>query len=377
MVLLIIFIAAVVLLAFLLLVQRKKRRSSRRSRYIDALYALIKGDKEQALKLLTEAVRGGETDAGAYLTLGNLLRERGQADKALQVHMALQVRRDLKGDEREEVQLAIADDYLETGKIEKAIQGLEQLSRRSRNREVWLRLHKLFHRSGQYDRAFEMLKQLSKQSNDFSGRELASYLTSAAIEVFNSGDKEGAKRFLERALKTDRSCPSAIFFMGKLAMDEGDMGRASDMWKKLLKERMDYFEGVRGYLERSLYEGGDFDAFERMLNDLLQEKPGELSVACALASFYQKKGDIEKAIAVLTEDIQSVHSDYVATILLGSLYLEAGDDSRAREILEKSAPGTTRKIYYSCPECGFKSDYPLFYCTNCFNSVEFKKSYAE
>jgi len=59
MVLLIIFIAAVVLLAFLLLIQRKKRRSSRRSRYIDALYALIKGDKEQALKLLTEAVRAG------------------------------------------------------------------------------------------------------------------------------------------------------------------------------------------------------------------------------------------------------------------------------------------------------------------------------
>ena len=64
---------AVVLLSVVVLLQRRKRGTGRRSMYVEALYALIEGRKDDAYSLLSSAVRNGEDDIDAYIQLGNLL----------------------------------------------------------------------------------------------------------------------------------------------------------------------------------------------------------------------------------------------------------------------------------------------------------------
>jgi len=372
-ILLILLVIAVVLLAITLFFQRRKRVFSKRSKYISALYALVDRDTERALKLLTDAIKEGETDASAYLLLGNLLRERGQADKAFQIHMAMNVRKDLRDGEREELTLAIAEDLLVMGKKERAIQYLESLSRKTRDEKTAENIHRLYHRAGEYDKAFDVLKELSKKSGGINKRTLSAYLSAVAGELLSKDNKEETKKYLEKALRTDSSCPSAIFLLGKMAMDEGDMRRASEFWQTLCKEDVNFFEDIRIYLERSLYESGNFDEFEKLLNELLQLYPGNSSVASALASFYNRKGEVSKAIEVLSEDFETLKRDKSASMILSSLYLDSNNISSAKQVLEDAINYGDKGFVYRCPNCNAESKYPMFYCTNCFSQERFDK----
>jgi len=374
-VLLIIFAVAVLLLVLLLIFQKKRKQKGKRSKYIDALYSLIDGDRTQALSFLTTAVKQGETDISAYLLLGNLLREQGEPEKALQIHMGLSVRKDLSSKEILEVQVSLADDFASLGRTEKAIKTLEKLSKKSRSKEMLFKLHTYYHKLQDYERSTEMLRELSRYDSEISKRTVASYMTSIANELYERGNVKGSKELLDKALKIDKDCPSAIFFLGKLATEDHDIKKASKMWHLLLDKDISYFEDVKRYLESSFYEGGDFDAFEEMLKELIDKNLNNAPIAVALASFYNKKGELGKAIDVLEDNIVSFNLAPYASIKLAELYIEKGNNRKAVEILQNVNFDERKRYYYKCPKCGYRSDLPLNYCSNCFKAVSFERSY--
>ena len=376
-VLLIIFAIAVLLLIFLLLFQKKRKGIARRSKYIDALYSLIDGDLVKASKLLTAAVKHGETDTSAYLLLGDLLREQGEAEKALQIHMGLSVRKDLNPEESLKVQVSMADDFASLGRIEKASKTLEQLAKKNKSKEILYRLHTYYHRLNDYERSAEVLKELSKYDKEITRKNIASYLISIADDLYERGETDKSKEFIDRALKVDKNCPSAILFLGKIAMEEHDIVKASKMWEKLLNSDIGYFEDVKSYLETSFYEGGDFDALEEMLGKLIDRNYGNISVAIALASFYDKKGEVNKAIEVLEDNTEHDHPDPRAASKLAELYIEKGDGRKALEVLRRVDFDRGVKPSYTCPNCGYRSSLPLNYCSNCFKPVSFERSYEK
>ncbi|MCK4349565.1 MAG: hypothetical protein KAX13_01835, partial [Candidatus Krumholzibacteria bacterium] len=72
-ILILILLAALAVLGVLLFFHRKRSGRSGRSYYIDALHAMVEGRKGDAFKLLTTAVKMGESSTDAYLQLGILL----------------------------------------------------------------------------------------------------------------------------------------------------------------------------------------------------------------------------------------------------------------------------------------------------------------
>jgi lipopolysaccharide biosynthesis regulator YciM len=277
-VILIILGSAILILAVLLLFQRKRRRGTRRSAYIDALYALIEGRRDDALRLLTIAVKNGESDIDAYLQLGNLLREKKRPEKALQLHRGLSVRRDLGYEEEKKIQLAIADDLAELGKIDKSINTLEPVIRRKKDREVILKLHALYHRAGEYERAHDMLKELSRIDGTVTEAERAAYLATVSYALYRSGEAEEAKKYLVKAEKEHRQSPPALYVAGTLAMEEQDMKTAAKMWERLLHIDVAYFSDVIALLEKTLYQSGRFQELEQLLGDLIEANPGRPSL---------------------------------------------------------------------------------------------------
>jgi uncharacterized protein (TIGR02996 family) len=80
-------LALVLLIAYL---TRRRRRIAGVGRdrfvpYTRALGCLIEGRMDEALGFLKEAVRQNPDDVHAYMRFGDLLRERGDAERALQV----------------------------------------------------------------------------------------------------------------------------------------------------------------------------------------------------------------------------------------------------------------------------------------------------
>ena len=374
-ILLVILAAAVALLILLLLLQRKRKRKTNRSAYIDALYALIEDRKEDALRLLTKAVKNGEGDTDAYLQLGNLLREKNQPEKALQIHRSLTVRRDLSYEEEKAVQMALAQDLAELGRLDRAIQTLESVYSRKKDADVLIMLHALYHRNGDYDRAFSLLKDLSRLDPAITRSERAAYLATVAAVLRLENKTEESQGYLERAVKEDRNAPSAVFLSGQYAMKEGDLAKAAEMWTRLLKVDIAYFCHVLPLLEKALYESGRFQELEAVLKQLLQQYNSQPAVLNALASFYEKKGETELAVRILEEERAAISSNPLATIRLAALYLQTDRMEEARRILEALDLESRKPASYVCGICGNHSDIPLSYCNQCYHFNSFNNDH--
>src|SRR5436309_3519735 len=60
--------------------------------YKRAITCLIRGDQDGALRYLKDTVRQDTDNVEAYIWLGDLLRTRGEAERALAIHRELSVR---------------------------------------------------------------------------------------------------------------------------------------------------------------------------------------------------------------------------------------------------------------------------------------------
>ncbi len=377
MIIIIVLVAALALLGLLLLLQRKRGKRSNRNYYIDALHALIGGRGDDALKLLMKAVRMGETSTDAYLQLGNLLRERGHYDRALQLHKGLMVRRDLGDEEEKAVTVAIAEDFDALGKTERAIQTLEQLSRRRKDPEVMLSLHRLHHRNGDYEKALSSLRDVGKIDKSYDNARRAAYLASVADRLMHDGRGGEADRYLDRARKEYGKSIPALYISGMQAMKEGDLDAAVDSLELLLEVQVDYFTEVRPLLKKALFEAGRFQDLERLLRELLKRNPEEVGILAELASFYEKKGEVDEAVRLLEEERELVSRDPAASARLASLYLQSGETESARRMLEAvDAESKNRHIFY-CRVCGNVSSAPLGYCSACSSFDSYTKDHEK
>jgi lipopolysaccharide biosynthesis regulator YciM len=356
---------AVIVIAVIVLVRRRRSAGTPRSGYIAALYALIEGRKDDALRLLTQAVRSGEADADAYLQLGALLRESGQPERALQIHRGLTVRRDLVPRQETAIQIAIAEDLAALGRMDQAVAVLDELRHGRRDSDVLMSLHRLHHRAGDHDAAYADLRDLSRVSNRVTPRNRAAYLTSIACGLIEAGRGEEARKYLERARKDDRTAPAAIYLSAGLAMDRGDLGEAVRLWIELLRADISYFAEVAPMLEKTLFESSRFDELEGILGELIELHPSHPLIISDLARFHAKKGDVSRGIDLLEAARAREANDPIIAGTLASLYLQSGRPEEALSVLEETDPGATAAPSWRCRSCG--EDYPaaLGFCRAC------------
>ncbi len=362
---------AVVLLSVIVLLQRRKRGTGRRSMYVEALYALIEGRKDDAYSLLSSAVRNGEDDIDAYIQLGNLMRERGHADKALQLHRGLTVRPGLGFDDEKAVQIAIAQDLASLGKTERAVAALETVRRKRKDADVLAALQELYHTRGDYENSYDTLRDLSRIDNSITPLMRSSYLTSIACMKIESGDIDGAAKYLDKARKEDASCPGALYLSAGLAMDKGDLDRAVRMWEDLLSVDMGSFPEVAARLEKALFESGRFDELEGILSRLLEKYPAESLLLSTLAGFYAKKGEISRGIDLLEGERGRVSGNNKLAVSLASLYIKSGRTDEALSVLEENDRIPSAAGSWKCGSCGEAYGTNLGFCRACcsFDSI--------
>ncbi|TFG89881.1 MAG: tetratricopeptide repeat protein [Candidatus Atribacteria bacterium] len=365
--LLIILAVAVIILFFILVFQKKKRNKSYRSKYIDALYALIDGRKDDALILLTQAVKNGETDIDAYIQLGNLFREKKMPEKALQIHRALTVRRNLSYSEEKSIQISMAEDLADMGKIDRAVLALSTINKRKKDPEILMALHRLYHRCGDYDNAYQIMKNLSSIDKNIRGEEKSAYLSSVASACLQDGKPEMAMKYLEKALKEfDTSIP-AIYLLARQTMEKKEFKKASRLWYELIKIDRSLFAEVLPFLEKSLFESGNFVGLEEILEELYKNYGGDSEIAISLASLYMKKGMFEESINILEDEKKNGQSEPSVYLMLSLAFFDSGRTNEAHKVLGEFTIDSLNTNVRKCDSCGEEYDFPFRYCTKYFS----------
>lgn len=353
-----------------LLLQSRRERKDARPPYIVALGALADGDEESAFRELKNAVRLDSSNADAYLRLGELFLERGDATRAHHLHRELATRSSLPREIRARVHRALARDLLALGKIDRAAQAAEESARLDETVPGSLEtLLDIRERLGDFEGAFKVKKELVKRTragkSESAVAELATYRAQQGWTLLERGDAKGAERLVREAQRLHAECRRASYVVGLLLESDGDYAGAIRAWESLLREDPEEAPLLFRNLERASFLDGSFSRMEHTYGSFLQRFPDHPGASFGLAHFLRRKGQLDEALDVCRRALET-HPDAAELRALAlALLLQSGRVAQAESavdewisklvgrgegkptervtpLAEKSSPGRTR-----------------------------------
>lgn len=358
-----------------LLSGRRERHVERISDpYADALRMLADGKGDDAFVRLQQAVVAGSAPPDAYVRIGRMLRERGDAARALQVHRSLTVKSDLTHRERVDIFANVAEDLLALSQPERALRTVETAMRDLNDRDPALIAigMRASHALGRSEETYEFLKELRK-GGGVGEREMALYLVSIAEADVAKGRTRDARRTLSRALRHDPECGPALLALGGLEEAAGDSETAIRHWRDAARLSPELAPPALSNLERVFYQRGTFNEIETVYRDVLDARPTDEHAAVALASFYRKQGRSEAAIALLEEHLNANPDSMAGTVLLTALHALRGDENELERIVDRGDRLLRRPAHFRCT-CGRESELMRWHCPECNRFDSFSRN---
>ena len=144
-----------------------KQRGAASIHYILGLDLLASRQIDRAVSELTAAARKNTEATEIYLILGNLLREKGQLERAIQIHQSILHRPGLSSSERAQALLCLGMDFKRAGFRNRAMETFgEVTSLDPRNAYALSNLIKIYEEEQDWKKALELEESLSEVTGE-------------------------------------------------------------------------------------------------------------------------------------------------------------------------------------------------------------------
>ncbi len=367
--LLIVLTIAAVLAAYL--VWRTRRPQSvpagtAHSSYARALNHLLEGDQENAMRHLKDAIREDTQNVDAYIRLGDLLRKRGEVEKALRIHKGLTVRSIPDQALLESLYGSLAEDYVACGKYADAVQSALKIRAINKHSTFPLRLMaRVYEIQREWDKAYEMQEELARMEGKRGRPFLAVYKSQIGYDLMKRGKRKEARRYFNDALRLDSECVPALLYLGDIYFEEKNLRRAISLWELIASRFPKIAYIVFERLEKAYFERGNLGDIVAVYEAVLKESPKNVRTLVELACLHQKKGNLKEAIGVLREALSYDPSSALVRQHLIAFLLDSGETGEAIEEMKKFVEGVARTEDFVCSSCGYRSADVLWRCPKC------------
>ena len=330
------------------------------------LDALVRGDTDGALRAFMETVEMDTDNADAYLHIGNILRDRGEALRALRIHRELTVRAGQPPALERAVREAIVLDLIALSRPHEAIEEALELREEDRkNRRAMELLLRAYEAAGDWDHAFEVRAELMRTNGGREPGALARYRSAAGETFLREGKAREAERQFKDALKLDRDHPAALLRLGDICYHRDHKERAVVLWKGLARTHPHLAHLVLDRLETAYYERGRMSEMAQAYEELLAKSPTNARLHLALARMHVKKGELEEASRVLARALEIEPTSIPARLLLVNVHRRLGDVSRALDQVEGILRDVPQTESFTCASCGASSEEYWTRCPQC------------
>lgn len=372
----VIIILAIVIAGYLVWRVRRGKpavSSSNHTTYARALNSLLEGDDESAMRLLRDTIREDTQNIDAYIRLGDLLRKKGEIDKALRIHRGLTVRTVSDKTMLEALYKSLAEDNLACGKYQEAIACAQKIRAMNKQSTFPLKLMtRVYEIQREWDKAYEMQEELEKLEGKRGRPFLALYKSYIGQDLVKRGKGKEAKRYFKDALRLDSECVPALLYLGDLYFEEGNLRRAISLWELIASRFPKMAYVVFGRLEKAYFERGNLSDIVAVYEAILKESPKNVRTLIELAGLHQKKGDLKEAVRVLREVLAHDPSSALARQRLIAFLYEMGETDEAMDEMKKFLEVTgARTEDYVCSACGYRSPDVLWRCPKCLTWESF------
>lgn len=356
-------VIAVVLITIFIF-QKKPKPVKKESYYIDALCALADNQLDKAIKLLRNTVYEDTDNVEAYIRLGELYRQKGDYERAIDIHRSLMARPTLSREKEIRVYHQLVKDYLADRRIEKAISLLKELIKIDKNNPAPVKLLMNLYLSNEAGK--EALRFIKENPKLFKNKKLLSgYYTEIGNQMKEKErDEEAALECYKKAFKLQPENEHVLLALAKFYMDKNDLKNAYQYAKKIMEVPTPETGHFTEFLGKILFETGKYETIGSFYKKLLNKFPDDEEILLKLASFYMKRDEGKKAKKILEERYEKFPHSPLTILGIVKLYMKEGDINSAKEFIAKLEDSLERKSW-RCENCGTRFDRFSWFCPSC------------
>jgi lipopolysaccharide assembly protein B len=324
--------------------------------YLTGLDYLVTEQPDRALDMFLKLMDANADTIETHFALGSLYRRRGEVERAIRIHQNLLAREALAPEHREQALLALAQDYLRAGLLDRAEGLFQQVSEVPRLRASALdALRGVYERQRDWQQALGTFRQLARAKPAPPRSVAAHYLCELAVLAVERNDIDGARRLLREARAEASPFPRAALLRANIARHAGDMALAVRLMRQALTESPQL---VQEELPQLLEWVGP-DRRDAVLSELVAQAETQ--------GFDELKRVVFAAIAADLQGAAPMRAP-IETVFSQDPTLEAvwhTDPSQYERVAHEMGALLAHAEKYRCNECGFSGRSFYWNCPAC------------
>src|ERR1017187_1427443 len=205
--------------------------------YLTGLDYLVTEQPDRALDMFLKLMDANADTIETHFSLGALYRRRGEVERAIRIHQTLLAREDLAPEHREQALLALAQDYLRSGLLDRAEELFQQVSEVPRLRAIALEsLRGVYERQHEWQQALDTYRQLARIKAAPPKFVAAHYLCELASLALERGESSEARSLLRMARQEVAPFPRAAVLRAQIAERDAEPELATRLLRGALNE---------------------------------------------------------------------------------------------------------------------------------------------
>lgn len=338
--------------------------------YFTGLNYLLNEEPDRAVSTFVEDLEVNVDTLETHLALGNLLRRKGEIEKAIVVHKNIVKNTSLDLDSVHLVQLELARDYLLAGLLDRSEELLlDMVAKDGPTKKEGLKLLlEIFEQGREWRKAIEIAEKLAIGSETEQFEEaISQYHCEIAEDHLSSNRYDQASESLSRAMGHDARNARVSLLVGRLENEQGNYEQAIRTLQRIKDQRAIYVPESLDLLAQS-YQSADADpkALQAYLETCLDVVPS-ISIVLFLAKrIRDESGD--EAVAKFIADHLKRNPTIRGLSQLIDLHIDnthgVAKENLAilRSFTEALVAG---KPAYQCKSCGFEGKVLRWSCPSC------------
>jgi lipopolysaccharide assembly protein B len=343
--------------------QLKREEQASPQAYFKGLNLLLNEQQDKAIDAFIEAVQHDPDTSDLHFALGNLFRRRGEYERAIRVHQHLLSRGDLKREERERAQHALAHDFMKAGLFDRAEDAFKALEGTAFATDAKLALLTLHERSRNWHPAIDVARQLEAAGTGSFAPRMAHHWCEVAQEADARSHLDEAEQALKRAREVAPQAARALVLQGQRLMRQNKPAEAVAAWDELMAVQPLSFALIAADYAQAAQAAGLTAQASAKLEALYAQAPS----IDVLQAVNRLQPDALERRARLLKHLLKEPSLTAAQGLIrerqaSGLALNNDEIERLQEALATAAKPLQR---YRCAACGFESQRYFWQCPGC------------
>lgn len=347
--------------------------------YFRGLNYLLNEQPDKAIEVFLHIAELDKDTFETQVALGHLFRRRGEVDRAIRLHQALAQRPGLSDQEKVQALLALGEDYMRSGLLDRAETVFSDLVRLDmRAPQALKHLIGIYQAERDWDKAIENAMRFEEITGEPMGRLVAQFECELADRHRAAGDVDGARAAVARAYQADANSVRAGILEGRIEVEAGNDAAAIRAFERVARNDPDYLPEILPALLQCYDRAGDGPGARSFLAEMTEHYRGVAPVL-ALTRMVEADEGVAAARAYLAQQLKDRPSVRGEAALIDLTVAEGADPMATLHDLKHITDQLlVRNPSYRCNRCGFGARAHHWQCPSCkeWGSVKPLLNYA-